>query len=606
MLATLLLYASVSSALLDDNGSIHQVEMPAVMEERKMADGSTKSVAVKYTISFFDGEAGGSTNPDEIREFRSLYIRAESPWEKFSMNSVWESSDYDQAEFANAFNNLKKYSGTQQIGLDLTIALQKAQNMGLKKSSSKKVIIDPNLGVQSGGWTTRKYGHVKVDATCLYNVWEEYDDGQTKVSGSVAGGSFKVGSFWEPLENPYYDRFSPDGMADHDLQSSMGGATFEPLSAGLNVQLGLPEVGAKPPTKTSMGTYIKGIQDRQWPTLKETFEANGYDVSDLPGLCGEYVAEGTDMNQLFFPNFGQTFKPEVNFPAGTVWVPTDSAYQSMTTGVDFGLSLAFSDVFASVVGGKSQAKGMRVICMNMEKKEPAKGVKYFPYRPSDPVIPMLAKRMNASNFRGPWDQARLWIYTDRATIDQVNKKLVGGVSSAGYLMALADVGWAGGLDEKMLKDAKFVKPEFLLAAGAPEFASNFLMNTLDELHPKKAGEWLKKNATSLLQLVGIDSQEAHHEHLAKTLKRLTLFNSPEDREATLKFIWGAQQDLIEMKGKLGSGRVSLYSGRNEEVSVALALVQAGYLTPANDALAYVAEKGPGDANKALAKQLMAD
>lgn len=599
---------------------LHVVPLATRREVRKI-NGVDKEVSVSYSVeftSFVDDEDAS----DEIRHYRTTRVRPESPGGSFEMESTLDDLEIDESELGAAFINLGSYGAGATIGEEIQAAIQKTRSK-YRNDSTSKVTINPNLNAQPGGWTTNKYGFSPAFVDCHYIVMESYDDGKKEVKGLVASSDITVATMWYPKRTFYQTHFAPDGVPDKQYQEEVGGVTIEPKDVGVNVQLNLPKYEwvptirgsyagggyeSDPPKVVSQNPqgYVNDLTKENGKALIDTMSGMGYSIPEMIDALNKLAPEGTDMNRLNFPHLENPCKMDFDAPPGTIWLPSDKRYQSMMTGVQFNYRPAL-DLMAMIGRGGMQDSGsIRVLCMNMDKLEPAKGVKYFPYRPSDPVFATLAQNMNDSRFRGPWDQARLWIYADKATIERVNEKLAGGVSSAGYLMALADVDWAGGLDERLLKDAHYLKPEFMMAAGAPSYATNFLMNSLDDFHPKKAGEWLKKNASNLLQLVGRESEEEHHDHLAKILNRLLMFNAPEDREATLKFLQAAQADLAKIKGKLGNARTSLYSGRNEEVTLALSLVKSGLLSPAQDALTFVAERGPGDANKALAKSLMSE
>ncbi|MFM9872221.1 MAG: hypothetical protein ACKVQS_02005 [Fimbriimonadaceae bacterium] len=599
--------------------AIHSANLSTRRETRKV-NGVDKEVSVSYRVEFF-GSVDGDLDSPQQRHYRTTRARPEVSAPSFEMRSFLEALEIDDIEVAAAYFNLTSVGGEQTIGEEIQKAIRKTKAK-YTVDTIDKTTINPNTNVQPGGWTTNKYAHQEAYVDCFYQVIGSYDDGTKAVDDIVASSSITVGRMWYPMRTFYETHFAPDGTPDKEYQELIGGITIEPIAVGVNLQVTLPEYNWVPTIKGSYAGggyesdppklgfqnpqgYINDLTKENGKSLIDTMTGMGYSIPQMVDVLTKLAPEGTDMNRLNFPDPGDGCQYDFDSPPGTTWIPTDKRYQTMMTGARFNYqTMGFSLMAAIGRVPQQNASSMRVLCMNMEKLEPAKGVKYLPYRPSDPVFATLAKNMDDSRFRGPWDQARLWIYTDKATIERVNEKLVGGVSSAGYLMALADVNWAGGLDERMLKDANYIKPEFMLGAGAPDYATNFLMNTLDSLHPKKAGEWLKKNSNSLLQLAGPDAEETHRNHLVTVTSRLLNFDAPEDREATLKFLSAAAGKLGFMKGKIGTGSTSLYSGRNEEVSLVLALSQSGFFTPSKDALAFVAEKGPGDANKALAKSLM--
>lgn len=582
------------------------ISNPFKTSREKVMDGGKEVEAdVTYYATF--SLLSNSLTPSEQmnRVFRILDVRPEHPGERFNMSCIFEKVDPNEGEMLEAYLTFREFGASESIGAEILKAIKSitAYSAGVGKDA---VSCDPNSGIKPDGWTHREYGHSLSKCVCAYQITKVWSIGGKKSSKVEKGGTIEIGDMWTPKRDPLVDRFRPDGEPEKETQEEMGGVTVKPSPTANPFQIFLPQIKGNPYYPSIKPVqYIKDVTEENGSELVDLMVKEGFTIPRMIDILGKIAPEGTDMNRLSFLEGGDPCDSDMDFPPGTIWIPSDPAYQSMMTGVRFNRRILGFDLYASLNPAPQDGKfAMRTLCLNMEKREPAKGVKYYPYRPSDPVIPMLARRMDESRSRGPWDQARMWIYTDKATMEMVNHKLVNGVGTSAYLMALADVGWAGGLSDKMLKDPKFFTPELMLGSGAPEYASSYLMEVLDDLHPKKAGDWLRKNATSMLQLVGPQADQDDNKHLAETLRRLTLFNAPEDREAALKFMLATQKELAGLKGQLGSGRLALYSGRNEEVAPALALVKAGYLTPAKDALEFVAVNGPGDANKALAKEIL--
>lgn len=571
----------------------------------KGPEGSQKEVSVKVTMVAICQEEEEEPDQVEIRHFRTLTMRPEKPALGFKAKSYVEEVDLDEGGIASSYLKAVNNGAPLDIGSEIHRIIRKALNQKKSSLANNEFGVDPNLALEGGGWTTRKWGRYGDALFVLVAIYHEYDWDGKKTKEPVEQTQIYAGRIWQFGRRPYDEKFVPDGMPDKQLQQTLGGGTVQPQGDGrMPFQGLLPQM---PPgdvfESRSVSDYMNDIlkengRDRM---LKWGLEA-GYSLPQLTTSLNNMAYEGTDMNRLYPPELENPCDMDFDAPPGTLWVPTDRAYQSMMSGV---VHERHSFLFASLTE-MQETNAARVLCMNMNKKEPAKGVKYFPYRPSDPVLPRLAKFMNDSQFRGPWDQARLWIYTDKATIEQVNERLQNGVGEAAYLMALADVNWAGGLDEKMLKDPKYIRPSLLTGAGAPDYAHDFLLGNLQAHHPKKVGEWLRKNSSSMLQLVGSKSDAADQKRFSTTMTRLLSFESPEDREAVLGLLRSASGQLSRLKGQFGAGRVSLYSGRESEVALALGLVESGILAESKDSLAFVAEKGPGEKNRALAKKLLED
>ncbi|MBL8067758.1 MAG: Plug domain-containing protein [Armatimonadetes bacterium] len=575
------------------------------IQENRSVEGVARLLDVTYKAEFIP-QAVPDAGTVNLRGFRNLNFRYNDSPGKFEMRPVLDSSLLEQIEVLRGTQALSTYGGSAS-GAVLNLAIRDTYSAVPRGTNMfKPISVDPLQFAQQGGWNRQEYSFNKEKLSLDYKISASYSYGGKSYQDYVDKGSIGLGQIWMPVGEPTMSSFVPDGKPNKDLQHGLGGIWVQPQNTELGFQAFFPPLtlGQITSGKTPQG-YVTDVEKANGEMVVKSMQKLGYSFPQMIAALQTLAPEGTDMNRLNFPSLdGDPCDYDLDCPPGTIWYPSNPAYQAMMTGVRYS-RLTFAEVFAGIGRGGQDPRAMRVLCMNMEKKEPAAGVKYYPYRPKDPVISSLANLMDQANFRGPWDQARLWIYTDKATYEQVNERLVNGVGQSAYLMALADVAFAGGLDDKMLKDPKYVKPEFMIGSGAPSYARTWLMETLDAFHPKKAGEWLKGNAATMLQLVGPKADQDDNQHLADTLRRMTSFSAPEDREAALRFMSAAKAQIGMLKGKLGSGSDSLYSGRESEVALALALVKEGFLTQANDALAYVAEKGPGDSNKALAKQLLA-
>lgn len=575
------------------------------VQEMRTVEGIERLLPVTYKADFLP-TTGDPRQGVTLRGFRDISFRMESAPQAFSMTPTLNAIDVSRIEVVNCSRTLGMYGGSPLVGRYVNDALTGTLNVIAKHENfAKPVTANAADYAQPNGWNTLKYDYSLKDFGLRYEVSANYKYGDKEYSDLEVQGKIDIGNIWMPQYEPTKIEFAPDGMPDKALQQQLGGITVSPVTVGVNYQALFPPIGLGQINggKDPKG-YISDVERANGGKLVDSMQKLGYTLPQMLAALQTLAPEGTDMNRLNFPPMGtDPCDYDLDCPPGTIWYPSNPAYQAMMTGVRY-QRLTFSDWVAGIGIRHQDSQAMRVLCMNMEKKEPAAGVKYFPYRSNDPVIPTLARLMDQANFRGPWDQARLWIYTDKATFEQVTERLVNGVGHSAYLMALADVAFSGGLDEKMLKDSKYIRPEFILGSGAPEYARNWLLESLNTYHPKKTGDWLKGNATTLLQLVGPNSDADDHQVLADALNRIGSFSAPEDREAVLRFVSAAKAQLVVLKGMLLFGSDSLYSGRESEVALALALIKDGVVTKPEEALAYVAEVGPGDANKALAKQLM--
>lgn len=573
--------------------------------ERKMADGTYKVVSVSQKLQFGPNTETDYDGPERV--YRDVRVRPERLGESFSMNMRLETIEVDDLQIYNLIGYLDYPDKGPEIGMQLAKAVRLCVDYTRKRVEGGSVQIDPNKDIQGGGWTSRTYGHRLVPYMVSPTLVSTYFDGAKNVTTVSKLSGVHVGTVWLPQEAPLKESFYPDGQPSKELQEEIGGGTFQPVGMGWPVQGFLPQLPDRGLSSIGPAAYVSDVvKENGGKPFADRMLELGYTAPKMVEILTSSAFEGTDMNYLNVPELENPCNMDFDAPAGTMWVPSNGAYQSMVTGVNFNYRSLGFDLWATINPGFSgqQANSMRVLCMNMEKKEPAAGVKYFPYRPKDPVTRRLAQDMNVARFRGPWDQARMWIYADRATIEELNKRLVQQIPASGYLMALADVDWAGGMDERMRKDSQFVRPDFLAGNSAPAYATNFLLENLDEFHSKKAGDWLKKNANVMFRIAGSEMDDFDRAHLKLVFGRMLNFKAKEDRLAALQVLKAGSDRFGFLAGQLGGGRSSLYSGNRDEIDAALDLVESGLLSAAQDAMAYLAVKGPNDQIKQRAQKLI--
>lgn len=482
------------------------------------------------------------------------------------------------------------------------------------------ITINPNLNLQANGWTKQEYGYQPYSVNLSIEYRKEWTTAAGLQFEPIGTWKYPMGSFYEPIDKPIRTQFFADGEPNKELQETMGGVTITSDNNQIT-QLFFPTIkpnqtegfsltGNYDFQSTSIPNFYTGLQQSNFPGVMDKLLQSGeFTPAELLAIIGMHAPEGEDMNHLFFP-LAQQENPcnmDMDVPVGTLWLPSNPAYQSMTTGVSYTRhSFNNQHVFASLNYEPTQNPNqMRVLCMNMNKKEPAAGVKYLPYRCQDPVLRELTRRMNDSNFRGVWDQARLWIYTDKATMKQINEKLVSPMGESAYVMAVADVGIAGGLSAQQLLDKQMFTPNLLAGSAAPDYAVSWVAHNLLKNHSKEVAKWLDSSPAGLIELSGSSSEDYDREHLIKVLDYCLRSTSPELRKSALGFVKINAAKIPAAKGKIGDLRISLYTGKEDEVKLALEVMAANMATEKpKQALEHVAKNGPGEANKTMAQTIL--
>ena len=177
-----------------------------------------------------------------------------------------------------------------------------------------------------------------------------------------------------------------------------------------------------------------GTATRSFPISNPT---SGYAtlVKNMSWRNVQLTAQGENMNNCQFSVSGDAMA-RVFLPTGTLLVPDDKRAQVMMLMEDYNSSL--------IAGTGGLMTDVRSACTEMAKDEPSAKTKFAVASPTDGNLNRLAEFTKNSRFRGPWDQVRIWIYTEGATYAEMEKKLVPMVSKSTYLMELDRV-LAGGL-----------------------------------------------------------------------------------------------------------------------------------------------------------------
>lgn len=216
---------------------------------------------------------------------------------------------------------------------------------------------------------------------------------------------------------------------------------------------------------------------------------------------------------------------DVNFPAGTFLQCLDDATQNGmivdTIRTTFSFQLNQNPV--------ATPTRFRFACLNMNKKEPTPSTRFVPMPARDSKLVLLAQEIQESRFRGPWDQARVWLYTDEPTYEKLGDVLLPNVSMSTYLQCLREVAdfaprrrngsaWGTLITPDILFDAN--GDQRALAWGAQQIPENrlaeFLKFAKEGSLPDEFDEDSLKTCRALIAEFGMRKQPAAQE-LAKVV-----------------------------------------------------------------------------------------
>lgn len=471
-------------------------------------------------------------------------------------------------------------------------------------------------GARPGGWTRFEYGSKQLSLTAHYQI------SGTSSIGAVApirANAVTLGTVNRFDPNPISQRFFadpvPGTIPDVETIEVLKGVGVGALYGTDRTLLGLnylPKLQARYPLDLNVNgrKYANDALGALLNTVKPaplTSELLGsVNLSSLESLLDTTTVGGTDMNSLQwkidpsgFPNC--TGQATGNFPGGTLWVPDRPGYQTMTNWAPVQIHLDFGP-FATIDPSYVLAGEFRTHCMNMDQKEPAAGVRYRPYRSDDPVLQGLSELTAGSRFRGPWDQARLWIYTNKAGIDSINKRIFPEISAAQYLTSLRQVAELGGLEPKDYANKELFQPKLLAGSGMTPQTLGWGFANLERTQAKELAAWLAAMPSELAGLLSGDADDK--KHAAAVLSESLSSSASSVRVAALKGLLKKPEGFGALKSQLGGFLPSLYSRDAAEVESALDALPLYSEAPSKEALAFLAANGANAKIKAKAQALL--
>lgn len=610
MIASVLAVLTVGSAVLQGNDN--QFELKS--DTRKVLTESGDEIEVSGRIVVELGGLGVDYNSEERKVARSTTARPNQPAAGFTLSyldaPMIDAGRKDAALF-------KAYLEARELGAGTDVGKWLAQkvNLNLSRGQIKEFDVDiaPNMVLREGGWTKREWGHRRVEVVRNVRFAFLYRENGKPKSMLLETVSVPVGAGWMPQSAFLKESFTPDERDSKDVRDTLGGVSIVPPMKMSSTLLTFPQFPKGSGREFSTTTKLtvdpaKYFADVFKENGQESFGQLGLDTkysgADLVGFLRNGAPIGTGLNSMVFPEIEQEGDPcgmTLTAPPGTMWVPDKPGYQVMTTGSRFNLTYGFSELTAGVSLQGRDPRTMMTMCLNMNLKEPDGKVRYFPYRPNDGAMKALAEITDGSRFKGPWDQARLWTYTDRAPLAELNKRLLPRVNLRQYAEGLMDIVRIGGFSSEEVVKRKMLLPEALGASrGTPELMA-WAVAVLEEHDPKGVAQWLKEGPKELLEkLSGEEEDQKAAEQVIGGLMRSGDAGVLDSVLVALEKVG----DVSTIKGKVGSLREVLYSGDIKIVERGLDLLPelAGELP--RDALEYLSESGGTPEIKSKAASLL--
>lgn len=572
-------------------GDMTYATQPMHVHNETMTDpddpNKTVTAKVSYSVTF---RIHVEDEPDDYIVSRRVRTRPERPARSFQMSEMRMSIE-DNPDNIDSIKDLAATLNMAGIpGSNAPIfrrALQAMRQISVEQVYGKPQTINPNIGIKPGGWTEREYGY-DIYYTDLHMQLYKKVEIPGRPSYEVPIGSeeiYDLYEYWIPVPM-IRERFIPDParntMSFGHLPDGYGGLQFTPEYSNL--------IGSSYVTLPSLKSDIRYVQGSKGVSttatnyrndVLSTLPNNGRDIMDIIKLAPKTMddmlngaaGQGNNMNSLNVPgDISLLGAPrcgsEMYMPPGTVWIPSTPGYQIMMNTTP--LRYQFDALYAKV-GGLPQSANARTHCLNKDLKEPEPGVRYFPYMNNDEILVELAKKTAESNFRGPWDQVRTWIYTDKVSLDDANKVIVPPVSPAQYVNGLFDVQKLGGLDAKDLANKNIFSPSLLNSATLLDEAFNWVSMRVGEVAGKELRKWIEGMPADIQRMLKSPANDFEKKHAPRLFKSMLSSLNPDTRMGALNALDKNPELTASLKGQIGDFEASVYSANETESKLATKL-----------------------------------
>lgn len=175
-------------------------------------------------------------------------------------------------------------------------------------------------------------------------------------------------------------------------------------------------------------------------------------------------------------------------------------------------------------------KPIRVMCMEMSKGEPTKATKFRLSPTADPVIQRIGRQINQSRIVGPWDQAKVWIYTDGATYADIQQKLIPPPSRARYARGLFEL-YQAGADFSSPKLKTCVEPGLLCDFVSDDATRWLAFKVLED--PARLESWSRRGAADMAKLLAADALAGSVKHFVRVVNILASSDVPAGHRAAV-------------------------------------------------------------------------
>lgn len=209
-----------------------------------------------------------------------------------------------------------------------------------------------------------------------------------------------------------------------------------------------------------------------------------------------------DMTQYEITATHPTMPISVLVTPGAVLKPLDSTYQDVLLASRVLAKFApgqglFADTRSGFMAPPSSGQAA---CLHMNKQMPTRATKFRATIPADGRLAHLGRVGSEQVTYGPWDQARVWIYTEGASLEKVNEKMLIGVTTTQYVTELFNLERKVGVDLASSKYRNCLAPSHLLGKAGPAAPIEWFATKMAEVDPAGVATFLNDHRADFSEL----------------------------------------------------------------------------------------------------------
>ncbi len=288
-------------------------------------------------------------------------------------------------------------------------------------------------------------------------------------------------------------------------------------------------------------SYVSPPQDTQTGVAVVTPTGNVQATDQLLEQCG-FEATCQNMNNCTFTASNPTDKPmTLCVNPGTILECQDDTHQNMVcvSTVKMVLPPPPPPVFASisipqVSAPKVTVRG-EVACINMHKKQPDPSVKFKVGLPSNSAYQRIAAFQSKQRIQGPWDQARMWIFTDKSSYADIQEVMLPAPNKGSYGRALYQLEKNCRVDLSGKEYDKCFDPALLGGTTLYPEMTDWLVDEMAQRDPGKLAKWVQGSAADFAEALA-KPDKLMYEHFAALAKALASSSNDSVRNSAADFL----------------------------------------------------------------------